>query len=231
MGEDGVESRAQGGGVAAGLGEQKSALQRGEQGEGEGVGVGVGAQLASVAHAGQAGADRSLPPFEAVDEVRSRARVVVGELGRDRPDGAAANAVTLLLQVDEQVTPAIERVEAVELVEDGSLRGEDSVGLVSDHGPDQVVLVGEVVIQLRRADSRAELDVLDAGAGDAVGEDQFGGRLDDARSGEGPFAVNFRVAGDALLAAVLDSRMITSLPHFGVDTPKSSGHGLECSLH
>lgn len=41
------------------------------------------------------------------------------------------------------------------------------------------------VIHLRRADSRAELDVFDSGSRDAAGKDQFGGSFDDARSGEG----------------------------------------------
>jgi hypothetical protein len=50
---------------------------------------------------------------------------------------------------------ATEGVEAVEFVEDGPLCGKDSIGLVSDHGPDQVVLVGDVVIHLRSADSCA----------------------------------------------------------------------------
>ena len=77
-------------------------------------------------------------------------------------------------------------VEAVELVEDGPLGGQDAVGLMGDDGADEVVLVGEVVIELRGADARPLLDVLDAGAGDAVREDQFGRGGDDAGPGRQP---------------------------------------------
>lgn len=109
--------------------------------------------------------------------------VVVGQLGRDRSDGAAADTVALLLQVDQQITPATKGVKAVEFAEERLLRGQDAVGLVSDHGPDQLVLVGEVVIHLRRADTRLPLNVLDAGAGHAMGEHQLGGGGDDASPG------------------------------------------------
>jgi hypothetical protein len=87
------------------------------------------------------------------------------------------------LQVDEQVAPPLERRKAVEFVEHSSLCGQDAVGLVSDDGADEVVLVGEIVIHLRRADTRSLLDVLDAGAGDTVGEHQLSSGRDDATSG------------------------------------------------
>ena len=238
--EDGVEGDAQGRGVAAGLGQQQAALQRGEQGEREGVGVGVRAQLAPGPHAGEAVADRRLPSLEACGEVGSGVRVVVGEFGRDGSDRAAAGAVPLLLQVDQQVAPAFERGEAVELVEHRSLRGQHAVGLVGDDGADEVVLVGEVVIHLRRADTGPPLDVLDAGAGDTVGEHQLGSGGDDARpgrqalGGERPdragAAPRTRPAGCGLLGSARRCWLMHSPAYaFGVDTPNS--RALVWSVH
>lgn len=55
--------------------------------------------------------------------------------------------MSLLLEVDEQVTSLLEGGEAVEMVEQRPLCVEHALGPVGDDDSDEVVLVGQVVIR------------------------------------------------------------------------------------
>src|SRR5271169_5397111 len=63
---------------------------------------------------------------------------------------------------------------------------DDGVGLVADDRLDELVLVGEVVIELRAADLCRRPDVLQGGASHAALVDQPGGGTDDPGAGSLP---------------------------------------------
>jgi hypothetical protein len=141
VGEHGAEGDGKWGGVAAGLGEDQPTLDSGEQGEGDPVGIGLGAEFAALTHDAQPGADGFHPPVKAGSEIGPRLRIVVGEFGRERPERAAAGAAAPSLELDEDVSPGVQRLDAVESAQHWLLGVEHRVGLPGDHDTHEGALV------------------------------------------------------------------------------------------
>jgi hypothetical protein len=67
-GEDGIDGGFEGAGVALDLGEEQTALERGEQCHGEVVGTGAGREVPCDLESAQSVADGGRPPCEAVGD-------------------------------------------------------------------------------------------------------------------------------------------------------------------
>ena len=80
---------------------------------------------------------------------------------------------------------------------------------MGDHGVDQRLLVGEVVVELRARDPGRLLDVLDAGPGDAALEDQLRRRADD------PLARLRALAGEARRSSAARALVVFVAIHRG----------------
>ena len=78
--EEGVNRSFQGADVPLDLGEEKAALERGQEGDGEGVRVGALRELSSLVQAAQALAEGGLPLPEAAGQQGPGVRVGLGEL-------------------------------------------------------------------------------------------------------------------------------------------------------
>ena len=94
--EEGVDRRFQGAGVPLDLGEQKAALERGEEGDGQGVRVGAVRELPGLVQAAQAFADGALPLPEAAGQQGPGVRVGLRELAGEEPRGQPPLASPLL---------------------------------------------------------------------------------------------------------------------------------------
>ena len=162
--DHGVQGGFEGIGGVLGLGEEQSALHGGEQCEGKLARVGPRRQGAVAGHGGQAGADRLGPGGEAGGQGVAGPRVVVGQFAAQAAQRAAAGAVLLPGGVDHDVAPCTERVEAVKPGQERCMEGQVGVGLERDDRPGEVVLVGEVVVDLRGADAGGVADRRGAGA-------------------------------------------------------------------
>src|ERR1700760_523120 len=117
--------------------------------------------------------DGDSPLIEPCRDERSGLGVTLGELASKRAKCAAPLSLGALRRGEYHVPP---RLDAVWAAECAPIAIDDGVGLVVDDRLDEVVLVGEVVVQLRAADSRRRLDVLEEGARYPPLVDQ-GGRL------------------------------------------------------
>ncbi len=71
-----------------------------------------------------------------------------------------AFAPSLTLAFHHEISPSPEGVHGVQAAEKRLLVGQDLLGLVRNHGPDEPLLVAEVVIQLRGAYAGRLLHVL-----------------------------------------------------------------------
>ena len=95
-------------------------------------------------------------------EARVRADVVeFGERVGERSERAAAAALALCLGGDDGVAPAADVVPARERVELRLVEGEDAHALPFDDGVDEIVFVGEVVVELRLAGRGRVADVVE----------------------------------------------------------------------
>jgi hypothetical protein len=81
--EEGVDRRFQRAGVPLDLGEEKAALERGQEGEGEGVRVGAVRELPGLVQAAQPLAEGGLPLPESAGQQGPGVRVGLGELARE----------------------------------------------------------------------------------------------------------------------------------------------------
>ena len=146
--------------------------------------IGVsGLSSPAIAHAGQPVDQRLLPAREPVDERGAGRFVAFGQLADEGADRAPADGGALLLKRDEGIEPAVDRREAVELVEQAVLRAEDRVGRDVDDRSQQVVAVVEVVVELAAAHVGLALDVLEADRAGAALGDQPRRRPEDPQAG------------------------------------------------
>src|SRR6185437_3848075 len=147
-----------------------------------------------VAHASQAGTDRRLPAAETRGDVVPGHVVELGELAAERSERAAALAARVFLEGDDHVAPG---PQAVDTLDRGQHRlvglADHGLGAVVDHGADQRLLVGEVVIDLRTAHPGLSPDLLQSGPSDALLQDEAGG------SGHDPLPRLRALAGQSAL--------------------------------
>ncbi len=124
------------------------------------------------------------PAVESGGDQRPGLGVHLGELAAERSERAAPLRLPARHQRDHHVPPGAEPFEAAEV--SLSLVAQDGVGLAVDDRLDELVLVGEVVVELRSADLRRRPHVIERGAGDAPLVDQLGGSVHDPRPGTRP---------------------------------------------
>ena len=130
--------------------------------------VGPRRQGAVAGHGGRGRRGSPRPGGEAGGQGVAGPRVVVGQFAAQAAQRAAAGAVLLPGGIDHDVAPCTERVEAVKPGQERCMVGQVGVGLERDDCPGEVVLVGEVVVDLRGADAGDVADRRGAGARDSV---------------------------------------------------------------
>ena len=133
-------------------------------------------------HAGEPVTQLSLPVGEGGGEHVPGSFVGGGELAGEGAEWAAEAGGAVGAGVDDAVKAGGQVVP----VGDGGellLSAQDEAAGVLGHGEDEVLPVGEVVVQLAFAGVGPAQHVVDAGGGDAVGQHQLGGRGDDALPG------------------------------------------------
>src|ERR1700741_5110636 len=118
--------------------------------------------------------DGGCPLIEPCRDERSGLGVTLGELATERAKWAAPLCFGELRCGDHHVPPGLDSVRAAERV---PLASDDGAGLVVDDRLHEFVLVGEVVVQLRAADFRRHLDVVQGGARHPALMDEGGGLL------------------------------------------------------
>jgi hypothetical protein len=162
--EDRVGRPVPGHTVPCGAGDERSAVQAGEQAVGKYSGVGIRAQAALVAQFLEGSPHRGSPPCENEGELRLRLRIWPHQFARKRAQSAARSLCRRgLSRPGAQVGQGPERGGSE--VPDGLDRG---VGVQDDHRPDQALLAIEIVRDLRAAGAGRRAYVLDARPGDAV---------------------------------------------------------------
>ncbi len=180
-GEEGIDRGFERAGAPLYLGEEKSSLERGEQGDGEVIRVEAGREVPVGLKGPEPLADFRCPPFEPGGDQGPGLRVALGELAAERAEGAAALCLDALRRIDHHVPPGLDPFHAAEirvpLVTDGG------VGLVVDDRLHEIILVRKVVVKLRAAYFRRRLDVVQGGARDPALVDQDGGLLHYPRPG------------------------------------------------
>src|SRR5271169_3745773 len=129
----------------------------------------------------QAVADGGGPPREAGRDKGAGLGVAFGKLAAQRPEGAASLAIGAPGPGDDHVAPGAESFDGTEVGIFGV--ADDSVGLVVDDRLHELVLVSEIVVELRTADLCRRPDVLQGGAGHPALVDQHGGSTDDPGAG------------------------------------------------
>lgn len=175
-----VERDAELVGVAADLGEEKSALNTGHGGGGEHAGISIFAQPATASHTGETVAQAPFPALEAGGDRRPGLWVALRELAGERAERAAAACLLVGLMLDECVEPAVDTGPGVQVVEEFALRVEDGVDGDIDDGVDEVISVFEVVVELTAAGAGSCPDVVKAHAGGALLGDELSGSLQDS---------------------------------------------------
>jgi len=154
-------------------------LEAREDGSAETAGVGPLGELAAELHALEALDHEADPGVEAAGEVDPSGLVAAGELTGERPE-RAAGAIALRVLLDQPVEPTPEVGEAVDLVELRALAVDGLTDAPGDHRSHQVLLVGEVVVQLALAGAGSLEDLVEPDApGPSLGH-QRGRGVDDA---------------------------------------------------
>src|SRR5439155_22975915 len=153
VGVSGVEGEGELAGIAAGLGEDEPALNRGEGGGRESARVGSAIELPALLHGLQAPAKRFLPARERVGEGVASLLVGFGELTDERSDRAASASAAGDLQLDERIEPGADGLPAVERAEVRFLGGEHELRVVCDDVAQQRCSVVEVEVELALADA------------------------------------------------------------------------------
>ena len=126
-------------------------MERGEQSRGEVVRVDVGRELPVGMCGSQSIADGGCPPIKPGRDEGSGLGVALGQLTTERSKWATPLSFGALRFADHHVPPVCDSVRAAERL---PLLVDDRVGLVVDDRLHEFVLVGEVVVRLRAADSR-----------------------------------------------------------------------------
>lgn len=114
--------------------------------------------------------------------------VQVEQFVGERSKRAATPADTGCLLIDNSVPPTLDVIPTGERFDQRSVKPKDSFALAFDDCVNQVVLAGEVVIELRLARPGRAADFVEAHAGDTTFVDEIGGRLDDAPASVASFA-------------------------------------------
>ena len=200
----GVQGDAELLGVAARLGEHEPALNRREGAAGEARGIRAAAELALRSHLLEPVAERGFPAVVASGELASCLLIGFGQLAGEAADRTTADGLALDLQLNEVVEPARDRVPRRE-VGQSRLGVEYLLNGAIDHAVDQVVFVGEVVVELALADLGGVPDIVERGAGDAVLEDKR------RRGIEDPLPGPTRTPGTAPMGDGLD-QLATTVP-------------------
>jgi hypothetical protein len=222
--EEGVDRRFQRARVPLDLGEEKAALERGQEGNGEGVGVGAVRELSGLVQAAQPLADDGLPLPESVGQQGPGERLGLRELACERAERAAALALFAAGLGDDHVAPGSEPLGVAEV--GLPLAAGDDVGLVADDGLHELVLVGEVVVHLRPAHRCRRLDVVEGGARHASLVDQPGGRRHDPRPGPLPLGREPRPAQLLAVHSPHGTRILGLTTHFWMTIVGYTTHSL-----
>src|SRR5438132_6871022 len=114
------------------------------------------------------------PAVEAGGDRRSSFGIALGELPGERAYRATAARLLFDLVLDHELEPAVDAGPRIEVVEQLVLPPEHGVGGGLDDGPDHVVTVFEVVIELAATGAGARADVIEAHTGDALLRDELG---------------------------------------------------------
>ena len=119
-------------------------------------------------------ADNGCPLIETCRDECSRLGVTLGELTTERAKWAAPVCFGVLRRRDHHVPPGF---DSVRTAKDAPLVMDDGFGLVVDDRLHEFVLVGEVVVHLRAADFRRNLDIVQGGRRHSTLIDQGSRRL------------------------------------------------------
>ena len=113
-GEEGIDRSFERAGAPLHLGEQKSSLERGEQGNGEVVRVDAGREFPVGMKGSECIADDGCPLIEPCGDEGSGLGVTLGELAAERAKWAAALCFGALRRSDHHVPPGFDSVRAAE---------------------------------------------------------------------------------------------------------------------
>lgn len=185
LGERGTTRAA----VAMDLGERRRPLLASQDEEGEGLQVDLPAQLALLLHPPQGVMETGLERLETLPDGDAGGLVGVMQARRQGADRAAASTIFALQPIDHRQQPSLQGVEAVQavtvVVHGGAKASFPPGGDLADQG----ILGGKVPVELALAGTGPAQDLLQAGAIDALGVEEFGRRFDDASTGGLPLGM------------------------------------------